>query len=669
MRIEIDRAEPECVKWVARHVREDLSRLPAATRQGLPGRIVAGTRHPMVQRVLAHHPDLPAFEGFVIERVPDASSTLVVASSHFRGTMFGLLEISRQLGVDPLQYFTDTPPATSRHRLALPIISAAPAFKYRGWFINEEDLLAAWKGPRPIPFSVFDNIFLTILRLGGNMVLPGTYLAPDSPVLDLAARRGLVLAQHHFQILGADVGRLTPAQKEKYSFVRFPEETIRCWRQAVRMNRHRETVWTLGCRGLNDEPFWHAEPSRFTDRQMGAVISRAIRAQLELLRDELGSAEVPCVYYLYRENQILFQKGFIRVPKGVSIVWCDNGYGTMESYYRNGYELYGDMYKGAPAPSKGKFMPAWPLKRSPGSGMYYHVAFYDSGAPNRVQYVPPAKIQRNLTRALRLGLDRFFLLNVGNVREVVLGVAAAFDFARSPRKWMADRLHHRNLLEEWCSRHVEPRYARQAADAYQRLYDAHWWWSTDPDKCFGDNAVRWLMQDLLRQGERLSIVSRQHMPGRTVPECMEIISREGEASLARWRKAVTAATRLEKRLRGDGRRFFHENVVVQAKRGRGAIETLLLSVQAVKAMERGDCATCVKLLGRAERALAQWEEALSAADRPPKWRRWSAGDMIVRTTIVRDFLQALRPMAMGVLGQSRDAIRAPLKRATRGASG
>ncbi len=47
-----------------------------------------------------------------------------------------------------------------------------PRFRYRGWFINDEDLLTGWKPDRASGFSleIWDKIFETLPRLKGNMI-------------------------------------------------------------------------------------------------------------------------------------------------------------------------------------------------------------------------------------------------------------------------------------------------------------------------------------------------------------------------------------------------------------------------------------------------------------------------------------------------------------------
>lgn len=650
--------EPPCVHWVARAVRADLTRVPEKNLREIPSLIVAGSSHPLVRQVLERRAGVAPFEGYVIDRVNHPRPTLIVAAHHFRGTMYGLLEISRRLGIDPLEYFTDVPPRLIHGAWNYPILSPVPAFKYRGIFINQEDLLTGWKRPNgPIPLGVYDRIFMCVLRLGANMILPATHVAPASATLELAVRRGLVLAQHHFQVLGTDVARLTPAQHKNYSFVRHREKTIAVWRAAIRVNRNRETVWTLGYRGNNDCAFWLTEPRAFSDAQKGAVISEAIRVQCQLLQEELGRKEIPCVYYLYRENQILYQKGLITVPPQVSVVWCDNGYGSMESYFRDGHEL---SPPGTPIPLHGKPWSAWPEKRQTRGGIYFHVAFYDCSAPNRVQYVAPKKIHRVFDRAGRLGLSDFLLVNVGNLREFVFGIRCAFDSARAPAGSRRD-----SFTAQWC-RYYFGKSAKPAIQAYDQLYDAHWWWRTDPGRCFGDNILRTLLDDVIGSLQGIEHPrwwhSRCYMRTDSVMRMLDIIRTDGAASLARWQRAWITSERVERSLVEPARRFFHENVTVQTRRGLGAIKTLVLAATAADALltlrrlHAGEellhlervtdqlRKRCLNSVRAAQQAAAEWEQALCATDRPPKWKNWSCADRIVLPHVVRDQLQAMEPL-------------------------
>ncbi|RME69762.1 MAG: hypothetical protein D6781_07915, partial [Verrucomicrobia bacterium] len=156
-----------------------------------------------------------------------------------RGTIYGLYAISRHLlGIDPWWYWTDfEPPA--RERIEIPddftLSCPPPAFRYRGFFINDEDLLARWRpdpaGQTAISLEVWDRIYETLLRLGGNLVAPGTFPFPDEPQFALAVRRGLVLNQHHQTPLGF-VGFRWP-RGQLYSPTKDMDTLRRVWAHCV----------------------------------------------------------------------------------------------------------------------------------------------------------------------------------------------------------------------------------------------------------------------------------------------------------------------------------------------------------------------------------------------------------------------------------------------------
>ena len=125
------------------------------------------------------------------------------------GTVFGLYSFSEWvLGLDPQRKWTERAMGrTASVRVpngfarALP----GPSFRFRAFFINDEDQLGGMfrdpLGEAVFSLQAWDLVFESILRLRGNAVLVGTIPFIDEPSLDLAARRGLFIGQHHFTLL------------------------------------------------------------------------------------------------------------------------------------------------------------------------------------------------------------------------------------------------------------------------------------------------------------------------------------------------------------------------------------------------------------------------------------------------------------------------------------
>ena len=141
--------------------------------------------------------------------------------------MYGVSE--RLLGVEPLWWWTDTQPTyrgwLSFDRDQIAYSSGEPAFRDRGVFPNDEDLLGGFT-PDPLGQSTFstdtwDKLLEATLRLRGNLIIPGTVAFPDEASYRVAQRRGVQVSQQHFTLLGTNTWRWP--QGIPYSFDRNPE--------------------------------------------------------------------------------------------------------------------------------------------------------------------------------------------------------------------------------------------------------------------------------------------------------------------------------------------------------------------------------------------------------------------------------------------------------------
>ena len=138
------------------------------------------------------------------------------------GAVYGLYAISeRFLGIAPLADWNGLPPPVSP-RQEIPAgtyESPKRAVRLRGWFVNDEILLDGWAGASGDRLGMWRRIFETLLRLGGNMVLPGTDRKDDGEELaQMASDMGLWLTQHHAELLGARMfARAYPGVRPSYT--------------------------------------------------------------------------------------------------------------------------------------------------------------------------------------------------------------------------------------------------------------------------------------------------------------------------------------------------------------------------------------------------------------------------------------------------------------------
>jgi len=72
--------------------------------------------------------------------LPGIDKALVIAGSDLRGTIYGLYDISEQIGVSPWYWWADVPVKKKAGVWALGVkkVQGSPSVKYRGIFINDE---------------------------------------------------------------------------------------------------------------------------------------------------------------------------------------------------------------------------------------------------------------------------------------------------------------------------------------------------------------------------------------------------------------------------------------------------------------------------------------------------------------------------------------------------
>ena len=129
-----------------------------------------------------------------------------------------------------------------------------------GWAPGEK------KDKTGISLAVWNKVYETILRLKGNMVVPGTWIFPDDPQVGLASKRGLILNQHHAIPLGLNVARWP--KDVPYNYTTHPEILEQAWKNAVATYpKDQEILWSVGLRGLSDVSYDSMDPSVRGQRQ------------------------------------------------------------------------------------------------------------------------------------------------------------------------------------------------------------------------------------------------------------------------------------------------------------------------------------------------------------------------------------------------------------------
>ncbi|MCC7365868.1 MAG: glycosyl hydrolase 115 family protein, partial [Dehalococcoidia bacterium] len=384
--IHVPPGEPECVRLAAQDLASDVLKIA-----GRAPRIVARLEdcgRPCV--TLAR-----AGAGWERYRVFEPGPGLLrIEGSDERGIMFGIYAfLERYLEVDPLYFWTGREPKP-RPTLAwesVRIEAGEPAFRYRGWFVNDEDLLTEWEdggGKRDIDYpyyhqvtspNVLARVYEAALRLQYNLIIPASFTDIANPAEERmvrdAVRRGLMVSMHHVEPMGVSAFAFANYWKARgrqvpYTFHSQRPAFEEVWRHfAARWARYPGVVWQLGLRGVADRPAWHNDPSApRTDEARGRMISDAMALQWEIVRSVDKRPAPPATTTLWMEGAELNRRGFLTFPKGVTVVFADNS---------PGWKMQRDFHE---------------TPREPGRtyGIYYHHAVWGWG-PHLVQGVPPWK--------------------------------------------------------------------------------------------------------------------------------------------------------------------------------------------------------------------------------------------------------------------------------------
>jgi hypothetical protein len=388
----------------------------------------------------------------VADPLPGLRRAFVIAGSDQRGTIYGVYEASRQMGVSPWYWWDDVPVPRHDALYALPgrHTQGTPAVKYRGFFINDENpALGTWApaffGPGHAPgfptgfnSEFYARVFEVMLRLKANYLWPavwGRAFAEDDPANHATATRyGVVMGTSHEAPMMRGIeewnrhaaGGTDPyGGTGEWSYRRNREAIEAYWRDGVRrmVTEDFEGVVTLGMRGNGDVSL--------PDGDGIDLMESILAAQRRILAEETGRpaselGAVPQVFTLYKEVQRYWDRG-LRPPDDVTVVFCDDNWGNMRK---------------VPDPS----LP----ERPGGYGLYYHFDYVGGGRNYKwVDTINLASTWEQLHLSYAYGIDRLWVVNVGDLKAEELPLQFFLDYAWDPDAWPIER------LGEWERRYAE----------------------------------------------------------------------------------------------------------------------------------------------------------------------------------------------------------------------
>ena len=265
--------------------------------------------------------------------LPGVANSLVIVGSDKRGTIYGIYDLSAQMGVSPWYFWADVPVP---HRDALFVKAGKyeqgpPAVKYRGIFINDEAPdLTGWvhKTFGNYNHAFYTNVFELLLRLKANYLWPAMWnncFNEDDPLNpQLADEYGIVMGTSHVEpMMRADKewNRLGYSAGE-WNFLTHSNELSKFWRDGIERNKNYENVITIAMRGKIDTPM--SESANIS------LLEEIVATERNIIADvyQTNAAAVPQDWALYKEVQEYYEKG-MRVPDDVTLLWCDDNWGDI----------------------------------------------------------------------------------------------------------------------------------------------------------------------------------------------------------------------------------------------------------------------------------------------------------------------------------------------------
>ena len=356
-------------------------------------------------------------EKFVITTV---GSQLVIAGSDRRGTIYGIYELCRQLGVSPWNWWADFP--VEKHSEAYvrrgTYTDGEPAVEFRGLFLNDEaPCLTSWVkntfGTNYGDHRFYEKVFELILRLKGNMLWPAmwgwAFYADDPENGKTADRMGVIMGTSHHEPMARNHQEYARHRKDwgPWDYRKNQQNLDRFFREGIERMKGTEDMVTIGMRGDGDEAMSETADTK--------LMERIVQNQRRIIKEVTGkpASKTTQVWALYKEVQDYYDAGF-RVPDDVIMLVCDDNWGNIRRVPVTEEE-----------------------KRHPGGwGIYYHVDYV--GAPRNTKWLNVTQTQQ-MFEQLSLGYDhgirRMWILNVGDLKPMEYPITLFMDMAWNPKEY------------------------------------------------------------------------------------------------------------------------------------------------------------------------------------------------------------------------------------------
>ncbi len=374
----------------------------------IDGRILRGRREQYLIQTVTQ-----PFEGI--------QEALVIAGSDKRGAIYGIYEVCEQIGVSPWYYWADVPPQQHSYIGINPgsYTAGEPKVRYRGIFLNDEaPALTGWVRANFGGYNskFYRRVFELLLRLRANFLWPAMWDAAfydDDPLNTVLAQEyGIIIGTSHHEPMARAHKEWQRYGQGPWNYNKNSTALDAFWQKGIERIKGAEDLVTIGMRGDGDEPM-------STEADI-ALLEKIVARQRKIIRNVTGHAaeQTPQVWALYKEVQDYYDRG-MRVPDDVTLLLCDDNWGNIRKL---------------PAPDA--------RKRSGGYGMYYHFDYV--GGPRSYKWInltPISKIWEQMNLCYEYGVDRIWIVNVGDLKPMEYPITFFLNMAWDPAQFRPDNLH------------------------------------------------------------------------------------------------------------------------------------------------------------------------------------------------------------------------------------
>lgn len=390
--------------------------------------------------------------------LPGIDEALVIAGSDMRGTIYGIYELSEQLGVSPWYDWMDVPVV---HQDNLSIANGTytagePAVRYRGIFLNDEaPCLTTWVkntyGTNYGDHRFYGRVFELLLRLRANYMWPAmwswSFYADDEKNSETANDMGIIMGTSHHEPMARNHQEWARHRSEygEWNYVTNQKVIDQFFREGVRRARNTEDLITIGMRGDGDTAMGGKEGHDDEnvvedDTPIIRLLEKIVDNQRKIISQETGrpAKDRQQVWALYKEVQNYYDKG-MKVPDDAIILFSDDNWGDIR-------RLPTDKDR----------------KHKGGFGMYYHVDYV--GAPRNSKWLNVSPIQHvwdQMTLTYQYGVDKLWVLNVGDLKPMEYPITLFLNMAWDPTRY--DTFNLTDHPRQFCAQQFGEAFADEAA--------------------------------------------------------------------------------------------------------------------------------------------------------------------------------------------------------------